>query len=92
MSTTESKNGTTPIDTAFEQATDLSEQFAAAARKAGNLYLDSYEKAVDRAVKLELELAGLTKQEWLKTMIEAQADLTKDVVNAYTTTARTLLK
>ena len=93
MSTSESKNGmTTPIDTAFEQASDLSEQFAAAARKAGNLYLDSYEKAVDRAVKLELEVAGLTKQEWLKSMIEAQADLTREVVNAYTTTARTLLK
>ena len=93
MSTSESKNGTTtPIDTAFEQASDLSEQFAAAARKAGNLYLDSYEKAVDRAVKLELEVAGLTKQEWLKSMIEAQADLTREVVNAYTATARTLLK
>ena len=91
MSTTESKTGT-PIETAFEQATDLSEQFVVAARKAGNLYLDSYEKAVDRAVKLELELAGLTKQEWLKTLIEAQADVARDVANAYTTTARTLLK
>jgi hypothetical protein len=92
MSTSESKNGTTPIEAAFEQANDLSEQFVVAARKAGNLYLDSYEKAVDRAVKLELELAGLTKQEWLKTLIEAQADLARDVANAYTTTARTLLK
>jgi hypothetical protein len=91
MSTTESKNGT-PIEAAFEQATDLSEQFVVAARKAGNLYLDSYEKAVERAVKLELELAGLTKQEWLKTLIEAQADTARDVANAYTTTARTLLK
>ena len=91
MSTTASKYET-PIETAFDQATDLSEQFVVAARKAGNLYLDSYEKAVDRAVKLELELAGLTKQEWLKTMIEAQADIARDVANAYTTTARTLLK
>ena len=92
MTTTETGNGTTPIDAAFEQASDLGEQFVVAARKAGNLYLDSYEKALDRAVKVELELAGLTKQEWLKTMIEAQADLAREFASAYTTTARSLLK
>ena len=89
---TADSNTETPIEAAFEQATDLSEQFVVAARKAGNMYLDSYEKAIDRAVKLELELAGLTKQEWLKTIIEAQADIARDVASAYTTTARTLLK
>ena len=91
MSTTESKNGT-PIDTAFEQATDLSEQFAAAARKAGNLYLDSYEKVVDRAIELELKVAGATQQEWLKNLIEAQADFAREITSSYTSTARTLLK
>ena len=47
-----------------------------AARKAGNLYLDTYEKAVDRTTELQLKLAGLTQQEWLKSLIEAQVDVT----------------
>ncbi len=85
---------TTPpnIDTAFDQVKDLNEQFLATARKAGNVYLDAYEKAVDRTVDLELKLAGMTKQEWLQTVIEAQAELTREVAGSYTSVARTLLK
>ncbi|MBV8944663.1 MAG: hypothetical protein JOZ95_04530 [Solirubrobacterales bacterium] len=63
-----------------------------AARKAGNLYLDSYEKAVNRATDLQLKLAGLTQQEWLRSLIEAQVDITRELTGSYTTTARSLLK
>ena len=65
---------------------------SAAARKAGNLYLDTYEKAVDRTAELQLKLAGLTQQEWLKSLIEAQVDVTRELAGSYTTTARSLLK
>jgi hypothetical protein len=92
MATTQTKNGTPTFEAAFEQVKDLNEQFASAARKAGNAYLDSYENAVDRAVELELKVAGVTQQEWLKSLIEAQVDLTREVTNTYTTTARSLLK
>jgi hypothetical protein len=92
MATTASKNGTPSFDTAFEQVRDSSEQVAAAARKAGNLYLDTYEKAVDRGTELQLKLAGLTQQEWLKSLIEAQVDITREFAGSYTTTARSLLK
>lgn len=92
MTTTQTKNGAPPVDAAFEQAKDLNEQFLRAARKAGNLYLDSYENAVGRAVDLELSLAGLTQQEWLKNVIEAQADITREVASSYTAAARSLLK
>jgi hypothetical protein len=91
MATTQTKNGAS-FDAAFEQFKDLNEQFLSATRKAGNLYLDSYEKAVDRAIELELKFAGLTQQEWLKSLIEAQVDITREVANSYTTTARSLLK
>jgi hypothetical protein len=92
MATTQTKNGTPTFEAAFEQVKDLNEQFASAARKAGNAYLDSYENVVDRAVELELKVAGVTQQEWLKSLIEAQVDLTREVTNTYTTTARSLLK
>ncbi len=92
MATTQTKHTAPSIDTAFERATEASDQFVAATRKAGNLYLDSYEKAVDRAIELELKVAGATQQDWLKNLIEAQADFAREITSSYTSTARTLLK
>ena len=90
--TTQDKTGVPPFDTAFEQAKDTGEQWLAAARKAGSVYLDSYEKAVDRAIELELKFAGMTQQEWIKGLVETQAEFTREITNSYTSTARSLLK
>jgi hypothetical protein len=90
MATTQTK--TTPIETTFERANEAGEQFIANARKAGVLYLDSYEKAVERAIDFELKVAGATKQEWLTSLIEAQADFARELTSSYTSTARSLLK
>ena len=92
MATTQTKNGAPAIDAAFEQVKELNEQFLTATRKAGKLYVDSYEKAVDRAIELELKVAGMTQQEWLKSLIEAQVDITRELTGSYTSTARSLLK
>jgi hypothetical protein len=92
MSTTNTKSTTASFDSAFEQVKDSSEQFLAAARKAGNLYVDSYEKAIERAIELQLKVAGISQQEWLKSLIEAQVDLEREFVQTYTSTARTFLK
>jgi hypothetical protein len=92
MATTQTKTGAPTIDAAFDQVRDLNEQVLSATRKAGNLYLDSYEKAVDRTIELERRLAGMTQQEWLKSLIEAQADFTREVASSYTTAVRTVLK
>jgi hypothetical protein len=92
MATTTTKNGTPPIDAAFDQVKDLNQQFLAATRKAGNLYVDSYEKAVGRAIELELKVAGFTQQEWLKNVIEAQANVSRELADSYTSAARALLK
>ena len=92
MATAATKTNIPSFDAAFDQYRESSEQVMAAARKAGNLYVDSYEKAVDRATELQLKLAGLTQQEWLKSLIEAQVDITRELTGSYTTTARSLLK
>jgi len=92
MANTQTKNAAPTFDAAFEQVKELNEQVIAAARNVGSLYVDSYEKAVDRAVDLQLKVAGLTRQEWLKSLIEAQADFTREVAESYTTAARSLLK
>jgi hypothetical protein len=92
MATTQPKTGIPSFDAAFDQFRESGEQVLTAARKAGNLYLDSYEKAVDRTIELQLKLAGLSQQEWLKSLIEAQVDVTRELTGSYTTTARSLLK
>ena len=38
------------------------------------------------------QLAGLSQQEWLKSLIEAQVDITRELTGSYTSTARSLLK
>ena len=92
MATTQTNTGIPSFESAFEQYRESGEQVLTAARKAGNLYLDSYEKAVNRATEVQLKLAGLTQQEWLKSLIEAQVDITRELTGSYTTTARSLLK
>jgi hypothetical protein len=89
---TQTKTGAPTFDAGFEQVKETGEQFVAAARKAGSVYLDSYEKAVDKAIELELKFAGMTQQEWIKGLVETQADFTREVTNSYTSTARSLLK
>ena len=92
MATTQQPNVTASFENAYEQVRDSGEQFLAVARKAGNAYLDSYEKAVDRTIGFERKLAASSQQEWLKELIEAQTDFARELVTSYTSTARTLLK
>ena len=82
MATTATKND--PL----AQVEQLNDQFRIAARKAGTWYLESYEKAVDGVIDLQHKLVDLTGQEWLSQVVEAQSDLTRKVVRAYTDTAR----
>lgn len=89
---TKSNTSTFDADAAFEHVKDLNEQVLAASRKAGNAYLESVEKAVDRTLELERKLAGMTQQEWLRSMIDAQADIARELTSTYTSTARSLLK
>lgn len=92
MASTQSKNGAPPYEATVEQVKELGEQYLSSARKAGNLYLDSYERAVDRTIDLERKLAAMTNQEWLKNVIEAQADITRELSTSYATAARSFLK
>lgn len=86
MASTQARNGGPAVEAAFEQFKDSGEQLVEAARKAGNLYLDSYEKVVDRAVDFELKIAEMTQQEWLRSLIETQAKLARELTSSYTTT------
>jgi hypothetical protein len=93
MSATTQANGSIPqFDAAFEQMMKFNEQFAAMARKAGNLYIDAYERAADRAIDLESKAADLAQQEWLETLLRAHTDVARELTASCASTARTLLR
>lgn len=54
-------------------------------RKTGSRYVDS-------AIDLELKLAGMTRQDWLKGLIESQADFARKVTDSYKTRVKHLHK
>jgi hypothetical protein len=91
MASTHTTNGATPFDLALEQFKDAGEQLAATARKTGKMYLESYERTVDRAIDLELKLVGLTEQAWLKNIVEAQAEVARSLNDSYATAAKAFL-
>ena len=92
MPTTDTKKDARTFDEAFAQAKALNEQVLGAARQAGTMWLESYEQAVERTIELELKVADQSRQEWLKNLIEAQAEVTREMTKAYTSAARTVLR
>jgi hypothetical protein len=81
-----------PFEAPFERFKDANDQILAAARKAGALYIDSYEQAVDRALDVESRFAATAQPEWVKTLIESHVGISRELANAYVNTARSALK
>ena len=68
------------------------ERIADANRKAGNDYLDLYEKTVGQLTALELKTAEAVKLPGVTEIAKTHADDTRKVAKTYTDTARELLK
>ncbi len=81
-----------PFEAPFEQFKDASDQILSAARKAGALYIDSYEQAADRALEIESRFAASAQPEWLRSLIESHVDVSRELVYSYVGTARSALK
>ena len=92
MAGSETKTGVPTVDAAAEQVKGFNGQVLGAWREAGRLYFDAYEKAIEQTIELQLKFAGMTQQEWLKSVIEKQAEFTREVTSSYASTARSLLK
>ncbi len=92
MTTTAQAKTQPTIEAAYGHIKEVNEQIIDAARKAGAQYVDNYAKAVDRAIEIERKLADATNQEWLKSIIDAHADMASDLNEAYTSTVRSMLK
>ena len=68
------------------------ERLVDANRKAGNDYLDLYEKTVGQLTALEIKTAEAVKLPAVTEIAKTHADVTRKVAGTYVETARELLK
>jgi hypothetical protein len=81
-----------PAQDTAERIRALNERIIDNARKAGNTYLDAYESALSTIVKYQESAAEATPVDWLKRVLEAQANFTREFGDLYASTGREALK
>ena len=70
---------------------EVREKTAAASKQASEAYLSSYESAVVTLADKYEEATGGTNVEWVTSIGSLQADVTRQIVRAYTSTVRELV-
>jgi hypothetical protein len=91
---TQTKSADTIIDSveaAAERVADLHEKSVATSKKASEAYLSSYEKALVALADSYEKATGASKIEWVASIGSLQADATRELARAYTTTVRELV-
>jgi hypothetical protein len=85
-----------PFDVDFEAAVErirgLNEKVLEAAKQTGTMSLDAYEQTVNSLLDFSQKAADSTKVEWVSALTKSQASVVTELTNAYTETARDLLK
>jgi hypothetical protein len=79
-------------DEAVQRIRDLTERFIEAAKKAGNMSLDAYEKSLQNLVEFQERAAGASQLDWVSSIAAAHAKFVQDVSDAYVSAAREMLK
>jgi hypothetical protein len=90
QSTKRAANDTT--EAAADRIRDLNERIIESSKKAGNTYLDIYEKTLNSIADYQEKVGEKSDVDWVSTIANAQADFTRNLAGAYTSAARTLLK
>ena len=80
------------VDAAAERVRELNERIIESSKKAGNVYLDMYEKTLHSIADYQEKVGKQSDVEWLGTIANAQADFTRQLADAYTSSARSMLK
>lgn len=88
---TSQSNGTSAQET-VDRIRELNERIVENARKAGDTYLDAYERALTTIAGYQESLANATPIDWMQTVLKAQANFTRELGGFYTSTAREALK
>jgi hypothetical protein len=85
-------NLTAASEEATQRIRELTEQFIASAKAAGNQSLDAYEKSLRTLVEFQEHAAGASQLDWVSNIAAAHAKFVSDVSAAYVSAARDMLK
>jgi hypothetical protein len=89
-SSTSSANG--QAQQTADRVRELNERIIENARRAGETYLDAYERVLATIAGYQESVANTTPVDWMKTVLEAQASFTREFGNFYASSAREALK
>jgi len=78
-------------DDAVQHVRDLNERVIGFGRKAGTSLLDAYETTGKTLADYQATIADATQLSWATPIVQAQADVTREVTKAYANAARALL-
>jgi hypothetical protein len=80
------------VEAAAERIRGLNERIIDSAKKAGGVYLDTYEKSLKSIADFQETVGGATGVEWVSAVANSQANFTRSMAEAYTSAAREVLK
>jgi hypothetical protein len=80
------------VEAAAERIRDVNERIIDSSKKAGNVYLDLYEKTLNSIADYQEKAGEQSQVEWVSTIANAQANFTRELATAYTSAARSLIK
>jgi hypothetical protein len=89
---TRSNGATQDFEAAAERLRDLNERIIESGRKAGQTYVDAYEKTLSSIADFQDRVGKSSQIEWISTLAEAQADFTRNWAEAYAGAMRNVLK
>jgi hypothetical protein len=83
---------TASTEATADRIREISDRLVEEGRKVGLTSLDAYEKSFNGVAELQHKLARNSQVEWISTVLDAQADFTRSVTEAYASAGRELLK
>lgn len=75
-----------------ERIRELNERALEASKKAGEAYMDAYEGALKSMVEQQEKMAEKSPVEWARSIVEAQADFSRQMARYYEWAAREAAK
>jgi hypothetical protein len=85
------KTSTPDLNEAADKITQLNDRLLETGKRVGNLYIDGYEKLIERVTSSQQQFAERSHADTIKSVVSTQVDLTRQFASAYTSAARRLI-
>lgn len=80
------------LEEAAERLRALNESIIESGKKSGRAYMQAYEANLKSIAEYQAKLAGASDVDWLSTLLNAQADFTREIARAAEAQGREFLK